>query len=86
MKVEQDCWCVPEAMTMELPADRQAPVDEKVGGCGNWLADAAIEKNPLPCGPCGFWLDAAVTREVRKRRPDACCYTVSSPPPPPPPR
>jgi len=81
--VLEERWCVPEASTVELPADRQAPVSKSVGACGNFVDDAAIGANPIPCGPCGFVLDPDVTSRARERVADACCYEVSSPPPPP---
>lgn len=82
--VMEERWCVPEASTSVLPPDRQAPVREPVGACGNFVDDAAAGANPIPCGPCGFVLDPEVTRRARERVADACCYAVSSPPPPPP--
>jgi hypothetical protein len=83
--VLQDRLCVPEASTIELPADRQAPPRERIGACGSFVDDATRDANPIPCGPCGFSFDPAVTRSARKQVADACCYAVSSPPPPPPP-
>lgn len=80
--VVQERLCVPEASTIELPADRQAPVSERIGACGNFVDDATVDANPIPCGPCGFSFDPAVTRSAREQVADACCYAVSSPPPP----
>jgi hypothetical protein len=82
--VLQDRLCVPEASTIDLPADRQAPVREQIGACGSFVDDATLDANPIPCGPCGFTFDPAVTRSAREQHADACCYAVSSPPPPPP--
>jgi hypothetical protein len=83
--VLQERLCVPEASTIDLPADRQAPVRERIGACGSFVDDATIDANPISCGPCGFTFDPAVTRNAREQVADACCYAVSSPPPPPPP-
>lgn len=80
--VDGDRFCVPEAMTVSLPPDRQRPIDPPLGKCGNYLGPEAIEQNTISCGPCGFVLDRAVTERVRATKPDACCYEVPSPPPP----
>ncbi len=80
--VVEERLCVPEEWTVELPADRQAAVDDPVGSCKNYVGEAAMKANPIACGPCGFTFDAGVTRSARFQRADACCYAVSSPPPP----
>ncbi len=83
--VEQDRFCVPESMTVELPPDRQGPVSRAVGACGNYVSQEAMTHNTISCGPCGFVFDPDVTEAARAYRADACCYEVSSPPPPRPP-
>ncbi len=80
--VHDERFCVPESMTVRLPPDRQAPVRREVGACGNFVDDDALERNPIPCGPCGFVFDPEATEDARKRSPGVCCYEVSSPPPP----
>jgi hypothetical protein len=64
----------------------QAHTVGEAGECGPepefaFISDAI---SPLPCGPCGFSLNAEATAQARAEvRPDACCYSAFSPPPPP---
>lgn len=64
----------------------QAHTVGEAGECGPepefaFISDAL---SPLPCGPCGFSLNAEATSQARAEvRPDACCYSAFSPPPPP---